>query len=328
MNRLIFERLLQRQPRKTCLQATSTPPNLGDLPGGRQTPRFKPSRLIRDSGVPGELRGLKLLHQKYGSLPWVDLVLPSVEVARNGFRVTNDLAAAMDSLGPSSFLSTDSSWAIDFAPNGTRLGQGDIMTRKRYADFLELIAHDGPDAFYRGWIATTTVAAIRAANGIMSMDDLSSYTVIVRPPVEISYRDYRILSCGTPSSGIVTLHALKVVETYTDMGDPSAVNLSTHRLDQATRFAFGAVSQLSVREKLILTSMMFCKRTKLGDPSFIDHMELYQQELLSDATIRTIRSKISDEQTLPISSYNPDKLESPRRSVLGMWGMCAILTGV
>lgn len=183
-----------------------------------------------------------MLHQKYGSLPWVDLVLPSVDVARNGFEVTADLAAAMDSLGSPSLLSTDSNWAIDFAPNGTRLGQGDIMTRKRYADFLEVIAHAGPDAFYRGWLADTTVAATRAANGIMTADDLSDYNVVIRSPVEISYRDYRILSCDSPSSGIVLLHALKIVETYEDMGDPSAVNLSTHRLDQATRFAFGAVS--------------------------------------------------------------------------------------
>lgn len=218
---------------------------MGDLPGRRQTPSLEASRLIRYSGVPGEMRGLELLYQKYGSLPWVDLVLPSVNLARNGFEVTSDHAAAMDSLGSSSFLSTDPSWAIDFAPNGTRVGQGDMMTRKRYAGFLELIARDGPDAFYYGRTANNTIAAIRAANGIMTMDDLSGYTAIIRSPVETSYRDYRILSCGTPSSGIVTLHALKIMETYADMGDPSAVNLSTYRLDQATRFAFGAVSQLS-----------------------------------------------------------------------------------
>ena len=245
MSRLIFERLLLRQPRKICTQATSTLQCLEGSLGGRQTPIIDASRLIRDSGVPGELRGLELLHQKYGSRPWVDLILPSVEVARNGFCVTDDQAAAMDMLGSSSFLSTDSSWAIDFAPNGTRLGQGDTMMRKRYADLLELIARDGADAFYRGQTAKSTVAAIRAANGIMTLEDLSSYSVIARSPVEISYRGYRITSCGAPSSGIVALNALKVVETYTDIGDPSAVNLSTHRMDQATRFAYGAVSRLT-----------------------------------------------------------------------------------
>lgn len=60
----------------------------------------------------------------------------------------------------------------------------------------------------------------------------------------------------------------------------------------------------------MLTGRASCQRTKLGDPSFVDHMELYQQEMLSNATIETIRSKISDEHTLPISIYNPDNLES------------------
>lgn len=56
--------------------------------------------------------------------------------------------------------------------------------------------------------------------------------------------------------------------------------------------------------------MVSRKRTKLGDPNFVDHMDLYQQQMLSDATIETIRSKISDEHTLPVSAYNPDGLES------------------
>lgn len=89
------------------------------------------------------------------------------------------------------------------------------MTRKRYASLLELIARDGADAFYHSETAKATVAAIRATDGIMTLDDLSSYTVIIRPPVEISYRDYRVTSCGASSSGIVALNALKVVETKT-----------------------------------------------------------------------------------------------------------------
>ena len=185
-----------------------------------------------------------MLHQKYGSLSWTALILPAVEVARFGFLVTGDQAAAMDVYGNSSFLSTDPSWAVDFAPNGTRVGQGDLMTRKRYADFLELIAYDGADAFYRGEKAKATVAAVQAAKGIMTLDDLDNYNVVVRSPVEISYRGFKIMSCGAPSSGAVALHAMKIVEGYPDMGVPSAVNLSTFRFDQAIRFAYGAVSQL------------------------------------------------------------------------------------
>ena len=47
----------------------------------------------------------------------------------------------------------------------------------------------------------------------------------------------------------------------------------------------------------------------LGDPAFVDNMELYQQALLSDATVKAIRSKMSNDQVLPESAYNPDGIE-------------------
>ena len=97
------------------------------------------------SGVPGELRGLEHLHRGYASRSWESLVLPAVKVARDGFPVTADLVRYMKSAtaGIENFLVTDPTWAIDFAPNGTLLGLGDTITRRRYADTLETIAKRG-----------------------------------------------------------------------------------------------------------------------------------------------------------------------------------------
>ena len=147
----------------------------------------------------------------------------------------------MNALGPRSFLSEDPNWAIDFAPNGTRVGLGDVLTRKRYADLLENIAEKGPNVFYTGAIAKTTIAALRAANGTMTLGDLQNYTVKVRQPAEITYHSYRITSCSAPSGGIVALNAMKTVEGYSGFGDASMINLTTHRFDEAIRFAYGAV---------------------------------------------------------------------------------------
>jgi gamma-glutamyltranspeptidase/glutathione hydrolase len=97
------------------------------------------------SGVPGELRGLERLHQGYASWSWESLVMPAVKVARHGFPVTADLVRYMASAtsGVDNFLVNDPTWAIDFAPNGTLLGLGDTITRRRYADTLEAIAKRG-----------------------------------------------------------------------------------------------------------------------------------------------------------------------------------------
>lgn len=193
--------------------------------------------------MPGELRGLEHLHQNYGALNWSTVLQPAINTARCGFPVTQDLVHQMLSAtaGRSDFLTNNPTWAIDFAPNGTRLGLGDTITRKRYADTLETIAQKGANAFYTGAIANATINALRAANGTMTLADLANYTVAIRPPAEIEYRGYRVKSCGAPSSGVVALSALKTVEGYQDFGEASMVNLSTHRVDEAIRFTYGEV---------------------------------------------------------------------------------------
>ena len=185
---------------------------------------------------------MEYLHKNYGVLPWKKLLQPAIRVARYGFPVTEDLVRMMDaSTEDDDFLTDDPSWAVDFAPNGTRLGLGDTITRKRYADTLETIAENGVDAFYMGAMAETMVATLAAANGTMTVEDLRNYTVKVRRPMNIRYRGYNITSTGAPSSGAVVLAALKTLEGYEDFG-PEKLNLSTHRLDEAMRFAYGEVS--------------------------------------------------------------------------------------
>ncbi len=67
------------------------------------------------------------------------------------------MTAAMAYAGP--FLTDDPVWTEDFAPNGTLLKLGDTITRKRYANTLEILANEGIGTFYEGDMG----AYIRAA---------------------------------------------------------------------------------------------------------------------------------------------------------------------
>lgn len=200
------------------------------------------------SGVPGELRGLEHLHQQYGKLPWATVMQPAINLAENGFPVNEDTVsyfseAASEFVGTSNFLTQDPSWAIDFAPNGTLLAVGDTLTRKRYAATLQAIQKDGADAFYNGPIANATIQALNAATppGIMTLEDLSSYSVAIQPPLSINYRDFKITSTSAPSSGEVVLSVMNTVAGYSGFGVPSDINVTTQRLDEAIRFAYGQV---------------------------------------------------------------------------------------
>ncbi|PIA90597.1 Gamma-glutamyltranspeptidase 3 [Cercospora beticola] len=249
------------------------------------------------SGVPGELRGLQHLHENYGKLPWKDLVLPSVKIARDGFVVGKDLVKYMDSAVASAedvvgnFLVDDPNWAIDFAPNGTRLGLGDTITRKRYAATLETIAEHGPDAFYSGPIAQTWINHTRATGGNMTLEDLKNYTVAIRKPASIAYRDFNIHSCSAPSSGTIAMSIMKIIEGYKNIGWASAVNESTHIFNEALRFGYG-------------------QRANLGDPLFVEGLDQYQEEILSEAVVSEVQAKISPLQTFNTSYYDPSGLES------------------
>lgn len=242
------------------------------------------------SGVPGELRGMEYAHNKYGQLSWQEVIAPAIELARDGWTVNEDLIRYMDSVSDDPFLTDNPSWALDFAPNGYRLKLGETITRKRYANTLETIAQEGADAFYGGAIGNATVAALQAQGGTVTLQDLQDYEVALRETVHIDYRGYKLTSSNAPSSGVVALSVLNTVNGYSGFDDPSQVNISTHRLDEAMRWAYG-------------------QRTELGDPSFVDGLEEYTLGMISAETGDEIRSKISDERTYTLDYYNPEGLE-------------------
>ncbi|KAH6976161.1 gamma-glutamyltranspeptidase [Ilyonectria sp. MPI-CAGE-AT-0026] len=246
------------------------------------------------SGVPGELRGLEHLHKNYGRLPWSTLVKPAIRIARYGFPVNEDLDRFMKSTyttnSNESFLVTDPTWAIDFAPAGKLLTLGEKITRKRYAKTLEAIAERGVGVFYEGPIAKATIKALKEQDGIMTLADLKNYSVAVREPNQIEYKGGKITGGTAPSSGAVGLAAMKILEEYDFIGDAARVNESTHLLDEAMKFSYGM-------------------RTKLGDPSFVDGMTEYQKQMISEETAEAVRAKITD-RALNLSAYDPDGLES------------------
>lgn len=250
-----------------------------------------------DSGVPGEIKGLEYIHQKYGILPWEAVVAPAVHIARDGFIVGEDLErriheAVAQMPDEYDFFTKDPSWSLDFAPDGKRVSAGDRMFRKRYANTLERIARGGSDVFYHGQIARDLVSTIIDNNGSMTIDDLARYSVRPMATSNITYRGHRLYSTTSPSSGAIALFALKILENYKDIFRRSTDQQSTHWLIEAMKFAYA-------------------HRALLGDPLFVSGMDEYQQRILSSDFAENIRRRISDNRTLDVSDYNPDQLEIP-----------------
>ncbi|KAI1359598.1 gamma-glutamyltranspeptidase [Xylaria arbuscula] len=240
------------------------------------------------AGVPGELRGLEYAHKRFGALPWYDVVYPASLVARDGFKVTPDTVRYMGfgiSVVGRNFLVEDPSWAQDFAPEGTLVKLGDTMYRKRYAKTLQRVAEEGADVFYTGDIAEDMISTIQSSNGTMTLADLASYEVVIRQPVNITYRGLTVYASGAPTSGAVSLSTLKTMEGY-DVGRKADANLTMHRFDEAMRFAYGA-------------------RFGLGDPAYVDGAYALENLMLDAHNAGHTRAHILDNSTQPVENYAP-----------------------
>jgi gamma-glutamyltranspeptidase len=94
----------------------------------------------------GELKGLELAHRLGGKLPWLDLVWPSVNLARYGWNVDSRLALRISEF--SDIILKDPVLRSVLAPNGKLLAEGDHIKRVSFSYTLQEIAEKGISVFY------------------------------------------------------------------------------------------------------------------------------------------------------------------------------------
>jgi gamma-glutamyltranspeptidase/glutathione hydrolase len=167
-------------------------------------------------GVPGTVAGLAMAEEKYGSgrFTLADLIAPAIALARDGIAVTDDMADALPNDHPR-LARWPASAKIFLKPDGAALAAGDRLVQTDLADSLQAIAQGGPQAFYQGPTAYKIAAAVQAAGGVMTVDDLKDYHAVERTPVHGTYRGYDIVSMPPPSSGGVELiEMLNILEGY------------------------------------------------------------------------------------------------------------------
>lgn len=166
-------------------------------------------------GVPGTVRGLETAHKKFGKLPWKTVVMPAVRLAEEGFVISDSLARGLNREVSGSMSKFPASVAAYGKPDGGQWQSGDKIVLKDLGKTLRAIATDGPDAFYKGWIADLIEADMKANGGIITKKDLAEYQAAVRQPVKGNYKGYEIISMPPPSSGGVALiEMLNILENF------------------------------------------------------------------------------------------------------------------
>ena len=164
------------------------------------------------SGVPGSVAGMWELHQKYGQLPWADLVSPAVNLAANGHQLTEFTAKSLNNK-QRDFIKVNSyqPWVV----KEEDWNKGDTIYQKDLATTLSLIENKGRDGFYKGIVADLIATEMQSGGGLITQKDLIAYEPIWRAALKGTYKGFTIHVMAPPSSGgIALLQLLQGAEKY------------------------------------------------------------------------------------------------------------------
>ena len=266
------------------------------------------------SGVPGSVHGLLTLLKDYGSghLTRAEIMEPAINLAKNGFILSNEEAIKLNHDKESTFIN-QAARKIFYNKKRGYWKAGDRLTQTDLSKTLKKISKYGIDGFYKGSVANLIIKEMKKGNGFISINDLINYSSKYRPPVIGEYKEYEIISMGPPSSGgVLLINMLNMLENY----DLKSMGWNTseyiHILTEVERRAYADRS------------------VHMGDPDFwnvpinILTSKTYAKNRISDIRL--------DEKT-PSSSISASNLldfnESPETthfSVIDKWGNAISVT--
>lgn len=164
------------------------------------------------SGVPGSVDGMIKAHEKYGSLPWATLVQPAIDLALNGFPLSEREAGFFNDIQAD--LIKYNSVKPDFLIR-EHWNEGDTIRWVDLGHTLERIRDNGRAGFYEGKTAEDIVAEMKRGNGLITMEDLKNYSSVWREAIVSNYKEYKIIGMPPPSSGgICVAQLLECVEKF------------------------------------------------------------------------------------------------------------------
>ena len=254
-------------------------------------------------GIPGTVHGFWSVHQRFGSLPWADLIQPSIILAERGFIMSDYMADTLNKYSEKmSYYDETRNIFLRNYPNlkKSRLIQNDL------AKTLKRIQKDGVQGFYSGETASLIAKDMKENGGLITKQDLLDYKSVWREPIKGSYRGKTIVTMPPPSSGgIHLIQMLNILENF--------------ELSNYEHNSYQYVSLLSETMKYA-----YADRSKyLGDPDFF---EVPISEITAKEYAKSISSSIKELGVLPSSEIspgmyiNPESIETTHFSIADKFG--------
>ncbi|MDP4537651.1 gamma-glutamyltransferase [Alkalimonas collagenimarina] len=239
------------------------------------------------SGVPGTVMGMWQAHQRFGSLPWSDLLMPAIHYAEQGFVVPDNL----QQYGGNALDRYEGK--TNFADYFADMTAGKLFPQPELAATLHRIAERGAEEFYQGETAALIVAEMQRGDGLIALDDLRQYQALWREPLIFPWLDYQLITVAPPSSGGIALSqllALKQLRRTDFSGQPVNSALYVHLMAEISKRVFAD------------------RADYLGDPAFT---KVPQQQLLAADYLKHRADEINPKAISATEQIKPG-LESPQ----------------
>lgn len=198
--------------------------------------------------VPGFMAGVGTLCERWGRLPWSQIVAPSQRLVADGFPYGPGAAAIKRRL---EILKPFEPTLRHLMPVGALPSRDDIWHRPDLELTLARLSEHGWQDFYSGELGRRIGQYISDSGGILDASDMADYTPRVEPALEGRYRGHAVFASALPAGGLTTLEILNFLDCF-----PPSVALDApdywHRLGEVTRMAW--------QDRL----------RYFGDPDFID----------------------------------------------------------
>ncbi len=244
--------------------------------------RTPPVRGWDSVSVPGAVAGWVALSERFGKLPFSDLLGPAIEVAERGYAVPVVVQEKWVAATP--ILRDQPGFADAFLPRGRAPLVGEHFAFPAAARSLRAIAKTRGAALYGGEIAQAAAAHARANGGAIDVADFAAYAPEWVDPIGIDYAGHRLHEIPPNGQGIAALIALGILRHF-DLRALAVDSVDSQHLQiEAMKLAFADLYR------------------HVADPG---GMEFACERLLDDAYLAGRAKLIDRQRAQPFEPGNP-----------------------
>ena len=263
--------------------------------------------------TPGMVRGMELIHRRWCTRSWADLLAPAICLAEEGWTVGGHLADRWKSRSTRAEESslfdklhvTPEARRIYLKHGGEAYDAGERIKNADYAETLRRLATHGAEDFYAGKLAADIAADLDKHGSWVTVQDLADYRVREEPPVVTTYRGWTIHTSQPPHGGPTLAAILNILEEYdlVSLGHNSPAYI--HLVAMAMKAAFAD------------------RNRWLGDPRFV---EVPLADMISKERAEKWRNTIDSGEAIEVLRVQPGSPHTTQVSVVDHAGNCVSLT--